>query len=174
MRLRRVPIEQKEDFWTLFQVYQEELSPHSGNRPGSGGDYPYVYWHLYWSEPESRFPYIIVQDDTTAGLLLLRHCDRDDLGRKTHSLQVAEFFILPAFRGSGLAEEVLLEVARRAEAQGRRVTWSCYQSNVRALGLYNKVLRHVAARSDWSVEREAFIDVTRRSRYFYSLIPPGT
>jgi ribosomal protein S18 acetylase RimI-like enzyme len=171
MNLRPIPIEEKNSFWKLFQVYQGELAEHSGSRPGPDGDYPYIYYELYWRQGEPRFPFYIIEGEQVAGLVLLRHLTTDELHRSCRGLQIAEVYLLPRFRGTGLALAVIEEAVRRAQDQGRRLTWSCYQSNVRAVGLYDKALDIFKKRQGWLTEKEVFVDTTGQARYFYSIIP---
>lgn len=53
---------------------------------------PYPYFDLYWSEPESRWPYWLEASGATVGFALL--CRDDESGR----MQIAEFFIRPRHR----------------------------------------------------------------------------
>lgn len=172
LELRPAPRSSKDEFWDLFQVYQHELSAHSGSRPDRRGAYPYANFDLYWREP-GRYPFFVTNGGETAGLLLLRKESVDYLGRPAHGLLIAEIYVVPRHRGTGLAEQVIETVAAMARREGRCVNWSCYRTNVRALGLYDKMLDRFARRPDWSVERRPFVDVTDRPRFFYALKPVG-
>lgn len=105
--LQPVAVEAKPLAWRLLQFYLHDLSRFDGTSPGPGGEFAYEYFDHYWDAAlagiEAREPYFIRVDGEVAGLALLRHLLN---GR----WQVAEFFVLRAFRrrGAGLAAAVAL------------------------------------------------------------------
>ena len=62
----------------------------------------YEYLHLYWSEPQIRFPYLIKSELEVAGFALVR---------KVEQFEMAEFYVAPQFRrarvGYTAVEELL-------------------------------------------------------------------
>lgn len=107
-----VPLAQKEVLWRLFQLYQHDMSEFSGDLPGADGAYAYRYFDAYWSEP-GRYPFFIRAGDATAGFVLVRELDEEELDEvvaeavKERQLQVhsiAEFFVLRPFRRQRVGE----------------------------------------------------------------------
>ena len=84
----------------LLQDYLAEMSAFYGLAPGEDGLFPYPYLPLYFTEPD-RDAYFFRADDTLCGFALVNRVPFVD-EPLDHAL--AEFMILPAFRGSGIAE----------------------------------------------------------------------
>ncbi len=91
----RLVVAQREDRDAVRQLLEfnaYEFSRFDSADVGRGGRFGYPYLDLYWSEP-ARCPYLIKVGESTAGLVLIRT-------GSPHS--VAEFLVLPKYRGSGV------------------------------------------------------------------------
>jgi len=87
----------------LLELYLHDLSEAFPNvELGPDGRFGYPKLALYWSEPESRFPFLIRCDGRVAGFALATHgspaTDDPDV------FDVAEFFVLRRYRRSGVGE----------------------------------------------------------------------
>jgi predicted acetyltransferase len=79
----------------MLSVYLREL--------GQYGDVDYEYRFLdsYWIDPD-RWPYIILVGERTAGFALINTWSPSGKGT---DFAVAEFYVLPEFRGSGVGRQ---------------------------------------------------------------------
>ena len=84
----------------LLELYSHDLSDVFALEPGVDGRFGYEKLPLYWSEPESRFPFLIRAGTRLAGFALVTRgspasddCDAFD---------IAEFFVLRRHRRSGV------------------------------------------------------------------------
>lgn len=113
VRLRAIPAERKEALRPMLDSYLQELSQYEGAlKPGPEGSLEYPWFEHYWTEP-GRTPYEIVSGETVAGFCLLR-----DTGT---FWQIAEFYILPEHRRSGIgtvAVELVKEHCRGTSGHG--------------------------------------------------------
>jgi predicted acetyltransferase len=112
VRLGPAPASLKPIFRTLLTQYLAELASIQGQTPprDERGQVPYRWFEVYWQdfEPE-RIPFGLWLADDLAGFCLLR--DTGD------HWQVAEFFVLPAYRRRGIgarAVALLKEFCRRS------------------------------------------------------------
>jgi predicted acetyltransferase len=81
----------KSELRAMLSAYLHELSRYGDV------DLGYRYFDSYWSD-DDRWPYIIKNDERTAGFALINTWSPS--GRGT-DFSVAEFYILPRFRGTG-------------------------------------------------------------------------
>ena len=84
----------------LLELYSHDLSDVFALELGVDGRFGYEKLHLYWSEPESRFPFLIRAGARLAGFALVTRGspasdDRD-------AFDIAEFFVLRRHRRSGV------------------------------------------------------------------------
>ncbi|MBX3739508.1 MAG: GNAT family N-acetyltransferase [Akkermansiaceae bacterium] len=93
----------------LLQLYLHELASHDHSPIGDDGLFEYRWRDLYWSSPH-RHPYLLRFEEKLAGFALVRSREEGEVGE--WQWQIAEFFILPAFRerkiGSMSAHTLLL------------------------------------------------------------------
>ena len=87
----------------LLERYIRDLSGIFSVKAGPDGRYGYDKLPLYWSRPETHFPYLIKQNAEVAGFALATRGspasdDPDDF-------DVAEFFVLPSHRRFGLGRQ---------------------------------------------------------------------
>ena len=84
----------------LLELYVHDMSEIFGFEVGADGRFGYGSLPRYWSEPEKRFAFLIHSGPRIAGFVLVTRGtpvteDPDDL-------DVAEFFVLRAFRRHGV------------------------------------------------------------------------
>ena len=82
---------------TLMTPYLAEL--------GESTDYEYL--PRYWSEPESRFPYLLEAGAAVVGFALVRRTGPAD------TFEMAEFYITPEFRAGGAGRSAVEQLLRR-------------------------------------------------------------
>ena len=88
-----VPASGKADLWTMFQLYAAELAPLVNLQPVDGA-FPYAHFDHYWQDVQ-RWPFWAVLNGERIGFALVRFAPELD------AMQMAEFYILPAFRKGG-------------------------------------------------------------------------
>ena len=90
----------------------------------------------WWREPEALFPYLILADGRPAGFNLVAARSRLPEGMDADFV-VHEFFVLHAYRGSGVAEQ-----AARAGFELHRGQWEIvtYPSHARAIAFWRRVV----------------------------------
>jgi predicted acetyltransferase len=85
----------------LLELYIHDLSAVFPKvQLGPDGRFGYPQLPLYWSEPEERFAYLIEQDGTLAGFILVTR--GSPVSSDPDVLDVAEFFVLRRHRGTGV------------------------------------------------------------------------
>lgn len=90
------------------------------------GHVAYEWFDAYWTE-QSRFPFAILVDGAPTGFCLLRDT--------SEAWDVAEFYVAPAARRSGVGGRAIVEVSAWCEERARH-TWMVARVkpwNVRAL-----------------------------------------
>jgi predicted acetyltransferase/quercetin dioxygenase-like cupin family protein len=88
----------------LLQLYLHEIAPvaHGGWNPiGSDGRYAYPWLEQYGTDP-GRAAFLIEVDGALAGFVLVNQHEVVDNWSPAHS--IAEFFVLPRYRGRGVGE----------------------------------------------------------------------
>ena len=96
----------------LLELYIHDLSamfPHV--ELGSDGRYGYPELPLYWSEPERRFAFLIRVEGRVAGFVLVKR--GSPALPDPDVLDVAEFFVLRAYRGQGVGRRAALLLWRQ-------------------------------------------------------------
>lgn len=101
-----VPLERKAELWLIFQEYLAELAPYTGANLVDGV-YPYAYFDAYWQEPDNRWFYAMSTADGEVSGFAMVHFNDDRV------FYIAEFCILPAWRGSGLGKGMLEKIMKR-------------------------------------------------------------
>jgi predicted acetyltransferase len=90
-----------------IQSYLAELSKFVSIEKNFEGQYDYPYLDHYWREPD-RHPFIIYLNNEAAGFLLVR--EDLDPADGTSITEIAELYILPAFRERSVASSAIKEV----------------------------------------------------------------
>jgi predicted acetyltransferase len=118
---------------------------------------PYPHFDLYWTEPETRWPFWLrIGGDINAGFALVR---RDVSHDRT---EMAEFFVTPSHRRTDVGKSA----ARRLIARFRgswRITER--ESNAPAIAFWHQVLDGYVAYD----ETTSVTDAVRREQRFTSL-----
>jgi len=106
------PEDRRDELWTLFQEYCQELSSYDGEkRPQSPRHYP--VFDLYWQD-SARVPFIVLYDHEPAGFCLMR-----DTGV---SYCIEEFYIRPLHRRRGFGRLMVDFVRDYCRQRGRHDT----------------------------------------------------
>ena len=95
-----------------------------GIAPDADPDAPYAYFDLYWSEPETRWPFWLRADGANAGFALVR---KEGPSGRT---QIAEFYVAPAYRRKGVGLAAARHVIARFPGQ-----WQITQRELNASGI---------------------------------------
>jgi predicted acetyltransferase len=90
-----------------LQSYLFELSQFASIEKNAEGQYDYPYLDHYWREPDLH-PFVIYLDNEAVGFLLVR--EDLDPADGTSLTEIAELYILPAFRQRSVASSAVKEV----------------------------------------------------------------
>jgi predicted acetyltransferase len=120
----------------LLGLYMHDMSEFLPLALGRDGRFRYEKLPLYWSEPESHFPFLIYSGEQPAGFVLAaRGSPATD--NPTH-LDVAEFFVLRAYRRTGVGREAAFALWDRLAgdwvvrvSQANRAGLTFWESTVR-------------------------------------------
>ena len=145
-----VPFEEKADLASLMQAYVGEMSQIIGLPPGDGR---YAYFDLYWTEPDRRWPFWLKVDDTNVGFALLRR--NPDIMR----MEMAEFFVLPRFRRTGIGKAAARRLIRRRPGDWR-ITQR--ENNAGAIAFWHRVLDGFVAYRETTTTTDA---IRREQRF---------
>ena len=94
----------------LLELYVYEFSELLGIDAGEDGRFGYPHLSLYWSEP-ARYPFLVRVDGKLAGFVLVKK--GDGVAGCGVVWDVAEFFVLRAYRRRGVGTRVAHDVWRR-------------------------------------------------------------
>ena len=99
----------------LLELYSHDLSDVFALEPGVDGRFGYEKLPLYWSEPESRLPFLIRAGTRLAGFALVTRGspasgDRNDC-------DIAEFFVLRRHRRHGVGRRAAILLWNRLAAR---------------------------------------------------------
>jgi predicted acetyltransferase len=100
---------------SLLELYSHDLSDVFALEPGVDGRFGYEKLPLYWSEPESRLPFLIRAGTRLAGFALVTWAspasgDRD-------ACDIAEFFVLRRHRRHGVGRRAAFLLWNRLAAR---------------------------------------------------------
>lgn len=105
--VQRVTFEQKSILRNLMELYKYDFTEFDPEDVNESGLYEYMFLDHYWTE-EGRHPFFIRADDKLAGFALIRVLGTDEHHRTIY--QVAEFFVMKMYRGSGVGQHVAFEL----------------------------------------------------------------
>lgn len=107
MKLQVIPAAAKQSpiLANLLELYAHDFSEFYNVEIGEDGRFGYRQLPLYWSEPD-RHPFLIRLDGKLAGLILVKKGAQG-------AWDMAEFFILRAYRRSGIGTKAAHDVWRR-------------------------------------------------------------
>ena len=99
----------------LLELYSHDLSDVFALEPGADGRFGYQKLPLYWTEPESRFPFLIRVGTRLAGFALVTRGSpaSDD----PYDFDIAEFFVLRRHRRSGVGRQAAFLLWNRFAAR---------------------------------------------------------
>lgn len=98
MNIRKATIEEQLTLQNLLQLYMYDFTEYTEVDTLSNGLYQGMPdFNLYWNEPQSRHPFLIMVSDKIAGFALVRNKETD---KDIHIL--SHFFILRKYRMNGL------------------------------------------------------------------------
>jgi len=103
LRLQTVGPEDRNLLWTLLQAYLHEMTAYYPGETDARGDYRYTYFDVYFTEP-ARKAYFICNEDQIIGFAMLNPYSAIN---RTPDFTMAEFTILPAYRGRHYAREAV-------------------------------------------------------------------
>jgi len=123
-----VSIEEKSALAAMMEDYIAEMAQIiAGVRVGQ----PYPQFDLYWSEPDTRWPFWLKVDDASAGFALV---SRDT---EAGHFEMEEFFVIHEYRHRGVG----LAAARRLIGRYRgRWTITQREGNIGAIAFWHRVL----------------------------------
>jgi predicted acetyltransferase len=126
--------EQESIIANLLELYAHDFSEFHNLELGANGRFGYRHLPLYWSEP-GRYPFLIKVDGRLAGLVLVKRGSEASAGQAVWD--VAEFFIVRAYRRRGIGMQVAHEVWRRFPG-----SWEVrvMQSNRTALNFWQRAV----------------------------------
>jgi predicted acetyltransferase len=93
-------------FRDLLELYVEELSEIFPVTRAADGRFGYDRLPLYWAEPDVRHAFLIKAGSHVAGFVLVTR--GSPAGDSATDLDVAEFFVLPSFRRSGVGRQAAI------------------------------------------------------------------
>ncbi len=100
----------------LFELYAHDFSEFHFVEPGPDGRFGYTDLPLYWSE-SGRYPFLIRVDGKLAGFALIRRlapvAGHDASSDRDASWDMAEFFVLRAYRRRGVGRETAYRIWRQ-------------------------------------------------------------
>ena len=145
-----VPIGEKPALAAMMQDYIAEMAQII---PGVRLGQPYPQFDLYWSEPDSRWPFWLKVDDANAGFALV---SRDV---QAAHFEMEEFFVVREYRHRGIG----LAAARRLIGRYPG-PWTITQreSNARAIAFWHRVLDGFVDYDETTTERDA---IRREQRF---------
>jgi len=115
--------------WRQLQDYIRELSAFDPSVHAVDGVYHYPYLDSYWQD-EDRWPFWVKAGDDIAGFALLRRTEEGPM-------EVAEFYVLPAHRRSGIGLAFARDLIARYPGQW---TISEYKASTGAIAFWRRVI----------------------------------
>jgi predicted acetyltransferase len=103
-------LEQEPVLANLLQLYAHDFSEFYDVEIGADGRFVYKQLPLYWSEP-GRHPFLVWVEGKLAGFVLVKK--GSEISRNENVWDLAEFFVLRAYRRRGIGTRVAHEVWRR-------------------------------------------------------------
>jgi predicted acetyltransferase len=146
----------------LLELYIHDLSalfPHV--ELGSDGRYGYPRLPLYWSEPDRRFAFLVRCAGRVAGFVLATR--GSPLSDDPDVLDVAEFFVLRRYRGSGVGRRAAVCLWRQLPGRWMvRVS----EGNAPALAFWARVIAEFSRGAATEQERSGPPERPKRWRVF--------
>jgi predicted acetyltransferase len=126
--------EQESIIANLLELYAHDFSEFRNLELGANGRFGYKHLPLYWSEPD-RYPFLVKVNGRLAGLTLVKR--GSEISDSEAVWDMAEFFIVRAYRRQGIGMQVAHEVWRRLPGP-----WEVrvIQSNCTALNFWQRAI----------------------------------
>jgi predicted acetyltransferase len=102
--------EQEPILANLLEFYAHDFSEFHDLELGADGRFGYSSLPLYWAEP-GKHPFLVEVDGKLAGLVLVKR--GSEVSGIENVWDVAEFFVLRAYRRRGIGTQIAHEVWRR-------------------------------------------------------------
>ena len=103
-------LEQQSVLANLLELYAHDFSEFHPLRLGADGRFGYQQLSAYWSQPD-HYPFLVKVDGNLAGLTLIK---RSESAIQSGAIwDVAEFFIVRAYRRRGIGAAVAHEVWKK-------------------------------------------------------------
>ena len=118
----------------LLELYAHDFSEFYGVELGPDGRFGYKNLPLYWSEP-GRHPFLVRIDGKLAGFVLVKR--GSDVTGNEDVWDMAEFFVLRAYRRRGVGTQIAREIWTRFPG-----AWEIrvLQANVSALNFWARAI----------------------------------
>ena len=144
IRIELVPANKRSAFEGFFQDYLREHARFTGKKP-SDGVYPYPWLDLYWSEPDTRWPFWAKRSGDLAALALVRFDETDA------RYELADFYVLPAFRKMGVGAYTARQIFSRFGG-----VWKLNQAlqNTGATQFWRRVIGNIATYTEHPLHRD--------------------
>jgi predicted acetyltransferase len=94
----------------LLQLYAHDFSEFHEVELADDGRFHYQHLPLYWREP-NRHPFLVRVDERLAGLVLVKQ--GSEISSNQSTWDMAEFFVLRAYRRRGMGTEIAHAIWRR-------------------------------------------------------------
>lgn len=130
-KIQIVPFSKSEEMRKYFYEYLTELSQFDPNIKFNEKGIPIYQWFDYYWKEKERYPMYFMVNNQVAGLALVR--ELEDM-----VYEVAEFYILPEFRGNGNAIWFATEITKLFDGQ---FEISTKFSNPRAISFWGKFVK---------------------------------
>lgn len=126
-RVELVSEDKKEEMRCYLNDYLIELSQFDNNISFDGDKPIYKWFDFYWND-KGRYPYYFYIDNEVAGISFVREVSEE-------KYEIAEFYVLPKFRGGGNALWFAGEIANKFVGE---IDFSTRHKNIRAIKFWNK------------------------------------
>ena len=103
-------LEQEPILKNLLELYSHDFSEFQDLSIGEDGRFGYKYLPLYWSEPD-RYPFLVRMNGKLAGFVFVKR--GSEVSGREAIWDMAEFFILRAYRRRGVGTQTAHEIFRR-------------------------------------------------------------
>ncbi len=128
-KVKKVPKIDKKKFKKMFNDYMHELSEFDYTiKFDKKNQVIYQWFDYYWIE-KTRFVFYLIVDDYIAGFAMVRKVEEN-------MFEIAEFYILPEFRGNGNAMWFAQYALNNFDGN---FEFSTMLTNGRAVNFWNKV-----------------------------------
>lgn len=150
--LKLAQIDQKALAKKYLDEYLIELSQYDENIKFDDGNVPIYRWFdFYWND-KGRYPFLFYVDSEIAGISFVRELHEN-------VYEIAEFYVVPKFRGNGNALWFAGEIANKFDGE---IEFSTRLSNPRAIRFWDKfacTFDHVTTTDNewknWAIRRHA-------------------